>query len=118
MFLFFVFYLVAACFLKTLRSLRDNRNFNNKNSLNFNRYENKTIITTVLRPPNMLLDDKRLFPFLSLDSSEDGDSKEPVADSQHYLSGLFWSLPKREQCAQGAGSDCWGQLQHRQWLPQ
>lgn len=68
--LFLFFYIAADGFLKKHRSSRDSRNFNNKSSLNFNRYEAKHSH----KASNMLFGYKPLlkkyFSF-SVDSSED-----------------------------------------------
>ena len=56
--------------------------------------------------------------YLSLDSSENRDPEEPVADCQHDISGHVWSLPNGEQCSQGVGGDRWSKFQPQQWLRQ
>lgn len=48
---FFVFYLLAAGFLKKLRNLRDSRNFSSKNSLNFNRYGTNSLYYIIMWKP-------------------------------------------------------------------
>ena len=123
-FVFFVSYLLAAGFLKKLRNLRDSRNFSNKNSLNFNRCGTNSlyyIITWKLCAVFMTKTWLKSFTtsfYLSLDSSENRDPEEPVADCQHDISGHIWSLPNREQCSQGVGGDCWSKFQPQWWLPQ